>query len=47
MHAGLDSRMTMIPLPPVAGKDEDDDASKVQAEAGDEFAVHIFIVFDI
>ncbi len=39
MHAGLDLRMTMIPLPPVVDNDEDDDASKLQAEAGDVFAV--------
>ena len=35
MHAGLDLGLTMIPLPPVADKDDDEDASKVQAEAGD------------
>ncbi len=31
--------MTMIPLPPVADNDEDDDASKVQAEAGKVYVV--------
>ena len=39
MHAGLDSRMTMILLPPVADKDEDDNASKEQAEAGNDSIV--------
>ncbi len=37
MHAGLDSRMTMILLPPVADNDEDEDPSKMQAGAGNVF----------
>ncbi len=44
MHAGLDLRMTMIPLPPGADNDEDDDASKVQVEAGD---VYILVLHGV
>ena len=45
MHAGFDSRMTMIPLPPVADNDEDDDASKIQAEAGDVYVVLLHFIW--